>query len=236
MKEAKLAVNNSISFLTLLLILFFCWLLGRYFCIDTDRIRNFLLKFPLIYSAIAFVLLYVVITFFIWFSKDIFRVAGAVIFGAYLSTLLVYLAEMINAAALFNLSRFLGRGFVKSHLKGSFVDLDDRIYNVGFWGMFAIRIVPLVPFRFLDIAAGLTRVSFSEYFLISAIASPLRIFWLQFVLAAVGSSVFKDADLLTKYFLNNQNVFIFSLFYLIASIIVGIFLKRSVFKKGGKIG
>lgn len=231
MGKGKPAVNNLTNFLALVSILFLSWLLGRYFHIDSNYLKNLLSKFPLVYSGIAFVLLYVVITFFVWFSKDIFRVLGAVIFGAYLSTLFVYIAEMINAAILFNLSRFLGRGFVKNHLRGGFEDLDERICKFGFWGIFVLRITPLVPFRFLDIAGGLTRIYFKEYFLVSCLGSPIRIFWLQFILAAVGLGIFKDNSLVMRYFLENKIVFIFSLIYLVGAAMAAIFLKKPVLEE-----
>lgn len=132
MEETKPASNRLLSFIALIAILFLTWVLGRYFRVDIYHLKSLLLKLPLFYSGIVFVLFYVVITFFVWFSKDIFKVAAALLFGAYLSTLLVFAAEMINAAILFNLSRFLGRDFVKNHLKGSFAGLDERIYRFGF--------------------------------------------------------------------------------------------------------
>ena len=50
--------------------------------------------------------------------------------------------------------------------------------NVEFMKLFAFRSIPLIPFRFLDLAYGLTSIPFPKYFLVSAIASPVRIFWM----------------------------------------------------------
>lgn len=96
-----------------------------------------------------------------------------------------------------------------------------------------MRIAPLAPFRFLDISAGLTRISFREYFLVSAVGSPVRIFWLQFILAAVGVGIFQDINSVMGYFLANKTVFVFSLIYLIAAIVAALIIKKSVLK-GGK--
>ncbi|MDP2939445.1 MAG: VTT domain-containing protein [Candidatus Omnitrophota bacterium] len=233
MKE-KSASKNLFNFLALILILFFSWLLGRYCKIDTNYLQSLLLKFPFVIAGILFIFLYVVLSFFIWFVKDIFKVVGAIIFGAYLSSALVFLAEIINAVILFNLSHFLGRHFVENQLKGSFANLDKKISKLGFFGVFVLRAVPLIPFRFLDIAAGLTRVSFKEYFLACALGSPLRIFWLQFILAAVGLSIFKDTNAMAEYFLNNKIIFVFSLIYLALAIILGVFIKKSFLSKKGE--
>jgi len=230
MKETSPQVKNLANFLFLILILFLSWWSGRYFKIDTEYFRGIFLKFPVVFSGLAFVLLYVVLSFFVWFVKDILKAVGALVFGAILSSLLVYTAEMINAVILFNLSHFLGRDFVKNQLKGNLAGLDERVSKFGFWGMFTLRIVPLLPFRFLDIAAGLTRISFREYYLACLLGSGLRIFWLQFILSAIGLGVFKDVNLVTEYFLSNPVILLFSLAYLVASIILGIFLRKKLFK------
>jgi uncharacterized membrane protein YdjX (TVP38/TMEM64 family) len=225
------ASKNRLNFLILVLILIFCWLLGSYCKIDSENLKSIFSKFPLILSGAIFVLLYVVLTFFIWFSKDILRVLSALIFGTYLSTVLVYLSEMINLIILFTLSRFLGRGFVKNQLRGAFAGLDRRIGKFSFWSIFSLRIIPLVPFRFLDIAAGLTEIPFEKYFIASVLGTPLRIFWLQLILAAVGLSVFKDTNSVLEYFLNNRLILVFSLIYLAAAIILGVILQKRIFKE-----
>lgn len=220
--------HNLSGFLLLILFLVATWVLGRFFTIDINYYRHFLLRFPLLYSAILFIVLYVLISFFIWIAKDIFKVIGALLFGAYLSTFFVWLAEMINATILFNLARILGRDFVKNTLKVTSGNLDKRMQRFGFWGVFSLRIVPLVPFRFLDVLAGLTDIRFGEYLLAAALGSPLRIFWVQYILAAVGESVFKQPKVLTQYLLQNKFIFILSLGYFISVIILAQFLRRPV--------
>lgn len=71
----------------------------------------------------------------------------------------------------------------------------------------------------------------------SLVGSPLRIFWLQFILAAVGLSVFKDINVIIEYFLYNKIIFIFSLIYLFAAIIAGVFLKKKFLRhnEGGQV-
>lgn len=218
--------NNLLGFSFLILFFFATWILGRFFSIDLDYYRGFLSRFPLLYSAIIYVLLYVLVSFFVWIAKDIFKVIGALLFGAYLSTFFVWLAEMVNATVLFNLARILGRDFVKSTLKGSGEYLDKRIQHFGFWGVFSLRIIPLVPFRFLDVLAGLTNIRFGEYILAAALGSPLRIFWIQYVLAAVGEGVFKEPQLLIEYLLQNRFIFVLSFAYFISVIILIAILRR----------
>lgn len=133
MQKIKPAAKNLFNFLALVLILFFSWFLGKASHINTDYLHNLLFKFPLVYSGLIYIILYVVLSFFIWFAKDILRATAALLFGAYLSTLFVYLSEMINAAILFNLSRFLGRDFVGRYCKGNVLNFDKKIERIGFF-------------------------------------------------------------------------------------------------------
>jgi uncharacterized membrane protein YdjX (TVP38/TMEM64 family) len=232
MSKPSIFNSNAIRFSVLVFLIVFCWSFGKLFEIDFDRYKTLLLEFPLIVSGFIFILLYVGITFFAWLTKDIFKILGAVLFGAYLSTLMIWLAEAANAVILFHLSRKLGRGFVENQLKGKLANLDQKIEEVGFWGLFALRIVPLVPFRFLDLATGLTKISFRKYFMIVLLGSPLRIFWIQFILAGVGEKILHEKDILqlfpilVEYLLNSQFIFLLSFVYLITAIFIGIKLKK----------
>jgi len=226
MNEAHHPRQNLIGFILLVLFFVLTWFIGRFFSIDLNSYRKFFSRFPLVYSAVVFVITYVLVSFFLWFTKDIFKVIGGLLFGAYLSTLLVWVAEMINATVLFNMARVLGRDFVRNTLKGAGESLDKRIQRYGFWGVFSLRIIPLVPFRFLDVFAGLTNLRFRDYLLAAALGSPLRIFWLQYILSAVGESVFKDPQAISRYLLENPFVFSLSFVYFAAVIILAIILKK----------
>lgn len=169
--------KSKIKFLFLITAIILIWYLGRFFRIDSAGIESSLKRLPLLFSGILFVLLYCIVTFFILLSKDIFKFMGAVLFGAYLSTIMLLIAEIINACILFNLSRYLGRSFVEKSLRGKYNNLDERLgKGLSFLWLFLFRAVPLIPFRFLDLACALTRVSFRRYLVAVIFGSPLRIF------------------------------------------------------------
>ncbi|MFH1269544.1 MAG: VTT domain-containing protein [Candidatus Omnitrophota bacterium] len=218
--------KHRIKFLVLVIFLLLLWYMGRYLHIDTDALENSFRGFPLLYSTALYVILYVIVTFFIFFSKDIFWVAGAVAFGAYLSTLLVVIAEVINAFILFHLARYLGRNFVAHYAKEKSGSLDERLANINFFWLFIIRLVPLIPYRFLDLGAGLTRIHFRRYLIAVLLATPLRALWVQYILAVVGKNIFGNPKLLAVYLLENKALFIVSLIYLILIFAVVLKLKR----------
>lgn len=223
--------NNTIRFIIFSIFLLSCLMFGKVFEVDFQSYKLFLSKFPIAISGVLFIFLYVTITFFAWLAKDIFKIIGAILFGPYISTLLIWISELFNIVILFHFSRILGRDFVKSKLKGRLANFDKKLEGSNLWGLFTLRTVPLVPFRILDLAAGLTKIPFKKYFVVSLVASPPRIFWIQFILAAIGESIIESKNImdlipaLTDYLSNNTIVFTWSLLYLIGAIVVLIGLR-----------
>ena len=217
--------NNKTKFGLFIIIIFLLAASGMFFQIDIERLQISLSKFPVLTAGFIFISLYVVVTFFIWLSKDIFRITAALLFGPVLSTVFVFIAELINAFILFNFSRILGRGFVEERLKGNLRNLDEKLAQANFLWLFLFRTVPLIPFRFMDLAVGLTKISLCKYLVVSALGSGPRIFWLQYVLAAVGKGVFTKPEATVNYLMLNKPAFIFTFAYLVLVIAVLIKLR-----------
>jgi len=218
--------RNKIKFVSFIVVLILTWYFGRYLPINSQALQDFLSGVPPVYSAAIFIFLYVCVAFFVWFAKDIFKIIAALLFGVFLSTLLIWIAEIINAFILFFLARSLGRDFVAKSLSKGYSRLDDKLAGVNFLWLFMFRAVPLVPFRFLDLAGGLTRISFRKYFLAVILGSPLRIFWVQYILAGIGRNIFYNPQALGQHLLNNRALFIFSIFYLILVVVVALKIKE----------
>jgi uncharacterized membrane protein YdjX (TVP38/TMEM64 family) len=215
-------MTNKIRFLIFVVLLVAVWYAGKLFSVNTEAVEAFLKKFPLVLSGLIFSGLYVAVTLFVWPAKDIFKIVGAILFGAYASTLFIFIAEIINVFVLFYLARSLGRDFVEQSLKKSakYGNLDEKLGGISFFWLFLFRFVPLVPFRFLDLACGLTKISFKRYLLAAILGSPVRIFWIQYVLSAVGKSIFTNPLVVSEYLLQNKTFMLFSLIYLLLIILV----------------
>ncbi len=209
-----------LKFLFLILILSGIWIVSRYLRIDPDNAKAFLERFPVWLAVLVYALVYVIGTILIPITKDIFKIIGAVCLGAVLSSLGIWIAEVINAILLFYLARYLGREFVQERLRGRAKAIDESVDSWGFKGFLVLRLVPLIPYRFLDLLAGLTSISFIKYLIIVVIGSPLRIFWIQYILAGVGVAVFKNPSALIDYMRANKVAFFWSFIYLILVIIV----------------
>lgn len=220
--------KNTIRFILLVIMFFTLWYLGRFFQVDRQSIEKALKGIPVFYRGVIYIYLYVIVTFFIWFSKDLFWVIGAFLFGALLSAGLIWLAEIINACILFNLARSLGRSYVEHMLKGKLNRLDERLGSRGFFWFFIFRAVPTIPYRFLDLGAGLTSIPMRKYMAVVIFGSFPKILWIQFVLSAVGNAIWGNPLVLADYFLKNKNLFISSLIYLI---VVGIVISKNRHKR-----
>ncbi|MFA5145605.1 MAG: VTT domain-containing protein [Candidatus Omnitrophota bacterium] len=209
----------EIGFLFLIFALALIWYLGKRSYIDTQAIQAALQKFPLFYGGIIYIVLYVTVTFFVFFSKDLFWLMGAVLFGPFLSALFISISEVINAFILFYLARYLGSPYARKRLSKKYNKLDDKLANISFLWLFIFRAAPLIPYRFLDLGAGLTRINFRRYLAAVIFGSPLKIFWIQYVLFSLGKSVF-DPGALAGYFLSNKALFALSLVYIVLVIAV----------------
>lgn len=225
--------NHFKKFLLFIFFIGFCIFIGRYTNFDLDTFRSFFAGFPIIISGCIFVIAYVVITTFVWVGpKDIFRISSAILFGPIISTIFVTIAESFNACILFTISRRLGQDFVaeKLHYKPGKIDKDKK--NTGFIWVLALRLNPLVPFRMTDIAFGLSRISLAKYLTAACLAMPLRVLWLQFIIAGVGESLFEGVHVLVDYLQTNQQLLIYSMVYFIlVGVLTVIALVMNLIKK-----
>jgi uncharacterized membrane protein YdjX (TVP38/TMEM64 family) len=181
---------------------------------------------PAIYSAPVFILLYVLSNFvFFWDVKDLLKPPAAFIFGAYISTLLIYIAEIINAFIFFNLSGILGKNFVEKALKGKFSRFYEKLENINLGWIVLLRLLPFIPYRVLDVSFGLSKVSFRKYITAVILASPPRIFWIQIILASVGGFY---PEKIMKFYQDNPQFSLFIFLYLVISLIFAFALKKKL--------
>ncbi|MFY9402992.1 MAG: VTT domain-containing protein [Candidatus Omnitrophota bacterium] len=213
-------VGSGLRFLIFLLILSLFWYLSRYIKIESVLLQDFLARFPFFFSLIIYILLYVVVTFFIFFSKDFFWFIGAFLFGPFLSAVLICLAEAINACILFYLARFMGRDYVEDKLQGRYGFLDKKISRLNLFWLFIFRATPFVPYRFMDLAAGLTGMRFSKYLTALFLGTPLKMLWIQYIIYTLGVSIFSNPKALANYFIENKEFLLFSYIYLILVVMV----------------
>jgi len=174
-------------FISLAAIIAFSFLLGWTLHPDFKKVADYLRAIPLQYSGPAFIVLFVVGTFFLWYLHDPLYVIAALVFGAYFGAFFIYLAQLINAAIFFRLSRKMGKDYVEKRIAVKHQWIYRRLGEMSFGWLFLLRSVPVIPYRVLDLVFGLSKYSFRKYMLAAVLASPLRIFWMEY-----GIVLFKD--------------------------------------------
>ncbi len=101
---------------------------------------------------------------------SLFTLSGGVVFGVWPGALYNWLGTMLGASLAFLLARYLGRDFVLRLLRGRLLDLDDAVSARGFWAIFFMRLIPVIPFNLSNFAAGLTGIRFLSYFVATGLA------------------------------------------------------------------
>lgn len=217
--------KHKIGFIFLVATIILTWYLGRYFHIDTAGIQESLKGCSLFYGGVLYIVLYVVISFFIFFSKDVLWFIGAVLFGPYLSALFICISEVFNAFILFYLARCLGKAYVEKSLSGKYRSLYEKLGRISLFWLFIFRAAPLIPYRFLDLACGLTSIRFRKYLAAVMLGTPVKMLWVQHILYGVGKNILNNPYALVEYFLNNKPLLLFSLIYIILVIMVVLKMK-----------
>lgn len=99
------------------------------------------------------------------------NLAGGAVFGPWLGTLWTSLAAVMAAVLAFMISRTIGRSWLSQRLAGQWQALDAEIRLGGLFYLFAIRLLPIIPYGLVNFAAGLTAIRFRDYVLGTALGT-----------------------------------------------------------------
>ena len=155
---------NSKGFVFLLtFVCFFLTALVMHFLggIKPEQLQEWL-KQAGIWAPVLYIALYIVATVLILPSTALNLTGGAII-GLWLGTLWTSIAAITAAVISFAASRSLARkALVKKFASPA---MDAEVRRGGVFYLFAIRLLPIIRYGLVNFAAGLTSVSFKDYFL-----------------------------------------------------------------------
>ncbi len=97
----------------------------------------------------------------------VFTIAGGVLFGPWLGTLLNLIGATLGATAAFFIARYLASDWVAPRAGGRLGKLIHGVEREGWRFVALTRLVPLFPFNLLNYALGLTRIPAVQYVLAS---------------------------------------------------------------------
>ncbi len=121
-------------------------------------------------AAIIFAVTYVVAAVLL-LPGSVLTLGAGFVYGAVWGTVVVVPASIAAALISFVITRRFGRGWVAKRVKGSkkFEALDHAIEHAGFKITLLVRLSPIFPFGLLNYALGLTKVTFRDYALATAL-------------------------------------------------------------------
>ncbi|RWA53172.1 dihydrolipoamide dehydrogenase [Cupriavidus sp. UYMSc13B] len=156
-------------------------LFGAYFGLDLGRYLNLphlkagqaaLQAYHAAHPALAiagYFLLYVAVTALSLPGAAIMTLAGGAIFGLWVGTLLVSFASTFGATLAFLVSRYLFREAVQRRFGDRLASIHAGLAKEGAFYLFALRLVPLVPFFTINLVMGLTPIKTSTFYWVSQV-------------------------------------------------------------------
>ncbi|MBZ0272610.1 VTT domain-containing protein [bacterium] len=153
------------------------------------EIQAMLSVVPPLAGALGLVAIYALVTVAPVPARDVVKVAGALMFGGFGSTLLVTAGEIGAVVATFALGR-LAKDAAERATAGRFPHLRERIANATWWQIALLRVFPATPYRFMNYVAPLTPIAFGPYVAGCLVGTLPRTAFFQYLFAgAAGAAI-----------------------------------------------
>ncbi|MGH7547609.1 MAG: TVP38/TMEM64 family protein [Gemmatimonadales bacterium] len=120
------------------------------------------------WGSVAYVVLYAVLSA-LNFSGLVLTLAGGALFGFWRGALLNTIGANLGATGAFWLARALGREGLRALVGDRLSGLDRLAAAQGPMWLLRLRLIPVVPFNLLNLAAGLTAMPWPGYAAVTAI-------------------------------------------------------------------
>ncbi len=186
MKRFPLSKQQIVWILFAIACLLMTWLgihvLGSY---KPEQLQS-LIRQAGVWGPLCYVALYTFGTLAIVPSTPL-NISGGLLFGPWLGIVWTSMGAIVAAAIAFLFSRTIGRPVMEKRLAGRWQVMDAEIHRGGLFYMFAIRLIPVMPYGIVNFAAGLTSIRFRDYLMGTTLGTVPSV--LPFVL--IGSSSFK---------------------------------------------
>jgi uncharacterized membrane protein YdjX (TVP38/TMEM64 family) len=139
-----------------------------------------------VWGPLGYIALYAVGTLALLPSTPL-NISGGMLFGPWWGILWTSVGAVVAAAIAFGFSRTVGRPLMEQRLAGRWQMMDAEIHRGGLFYMFAIRLIPVMPYGIVNFVAGLTSIRFQDFLIGTVLGTVPSV--LPFVL--VGSSSVK---------------------------------------------
>lgn len=113
--------------------------------------------------------LYVLVTAASLPGALILTLLGGALFGLVVGVILISFASTVGASLAFLLSRYFLKDWVENKFGASLKPFYDGIEKDGSFYLFALRLVPVMPFFVINLVMGLTRIKLVTYYWVSQV-------------------------------------------------------------------
>ncbi|WP_267384237.1 TVP38/TMEM64 family protein [Cyanobacterium sp. uoEpiScrs1] len=150
----------------MILLIFFCLAItgiGVVFLgeIDIEKLEVWLNEMGA-WAPTVYVAVYILATLLILPSTPL-NLSGGALFGIGWGVFWTTIAAMLAAISSFTFTRTLGRQYITRKLAGKWEAMDAEIRQGGLFYLFAIRLLPIIPYGIVNLMAGLTSIRFRDY-------------------------------------------------------------------------
>ena len=156
------------AFLTVVITAILCYLLAD---IDSAKLSIWLQQQGQ-YAPIIYTIIYALGTILLLPSTPL-NISGGALFGLYQGTILSSLGAIVAALVTFGFTRNVGRDLVIKKLGNQWQAVEADIHRQGFFYLFVIRLLPIVPYGIVNLVAGLTSVTWRDYTLATVFGTVL---------------------------------------------------------------
>lgn len=190
----EMAVRKILKFVLLAIILAGLYYLSHYSAwapyFALSSIRS-VVEMTGAWSYIVFPVLYgLLVVMFV--PGTVLTFIGALLFGTLQGSLVNLIGATFGACLCFWLSEWLGRGLVKTLMRGRFAKLNRKLEQNAFRTMLLLRLFPVFPYLGINYAAGLSRIRFHDYFWATLVGMIPGVFVYTYLFSTLGRVVLAD--------------------------------------------
>ena len=168
MQIKKLMLASLIAIVLILLLLFDLhhYLTLEYLNSSKDKLNSYYQDNPLIVLGTYFFIYLTSVAFSVP-GATVLTLAGGALFGLVAGTLVVSFASTIGATLAMLISRLLLKDWVQNRFATQMIKINSGILKEGTFYLFALRLLPAVPFFVINLVMGLTNIRTVTFFWVS---------------------------------------------------------------------
>src|SRR3990167_4964990 len=136
-------------------------------------------------SLLIYILTYIVISMLPLPGDTLFNIAGGYLFGALPATLYINFAMTVAATLMFLIVRYFGKNLFKENNTRMILWIRKEIQSRGHNYFLMMRLIPLIPTSFVNIAAGLTSIHLKTFIWTTSVG----LLPISFILAYSGQKI-----------------------------------------------